>query len=117
MTNDEIQRIAETLYSAIANEVGKGGSAVQVPMIAQAIRGAVVQAIKDHECGDYDGCEFCDKTISEQHTFNVCGPCYNSRIVEARAHAFEEAAKVADGWDMGAPIAKDIRTLKDSLDA
>lgn len=70
MTNEKIQRIAETLYSAIANEVGKGGSAVQVPMIAQAIREAVAEAYEEAAkvaddtyeapgwCGDYKNAAF-----------------------------------------------------------
>lgn len=46
---------------------------------------------KLEEMRDHDHCELCEKSISEQRTFSVCGPCYNACHNDAVRDALADA--------------------------
>lgn len=47
MTDEEIREKAEGLLAIITREVGRGGSAVQLPLIEAALRGVAVSALEE----------------------------------------------------------------------
>lgn len=62
MTDKELEKEAERVYAAISREVGKGGSAVQIPIIAAALSGV---AARSHE--EIDRLRAALRSIIERH--------------------------------------------------
>jgi hypothetical protein len=91
MTREEIQQEAERVYADISREVGRGGSAAQIPLIADAISRAVSRAYEE-------AAQVADR-----------------KAREADEYAERESLPSDHGGDPS--IAEEIRALKDSLTA